>query len=450
MLVFRDNLATRLAAILLGGLALLAAAAAAVFLWPVPGRPGGALWDLPAPREAAAVVGAIEAASPQARPLVLEALNDSVTAVSLARDFPPPAPELRRAPELEWLFARYSGVLEGRPFRVEQRRRLVLSLLGGAGAEPSVRMVVALRTGGVLVIERRPSAFLRAFLARGAALLAATAMVLLAALYAAVRQAARPVQRLAEAAQRFSIDAARQDLPVGGPRELRALAVAFNGLQARVRGLVQARTGALAAVAHDLRTYMTRLRLRCEFIAEPQQRARAERDLEEMSQLLDDILLFARESGGGAAARNDRCDAGTELADFVRGRAEQAEPVRLAAAPGEGEFTLGCGRLALRRMLANLTDNAVRYGGATELSACVEGRMLAIEVRDHGEGVPAEALARLTQPFERLEGSRGRATGGAGLGLAIVDVLAQSCGGALSLSNAPGGGLSARLRLPAA
>ena len=450
MALLTDNLATRIGTVILGSFAVIAVLVAVLLLWPSPRHTGQGLFDLPVPAETIAIVRALEASPPAARPLVLEALNNSVTAVHIEPSFPPVAPNLHRAPQLEWIFSRYSQLLDGRPFRVDQRSGLLLHLFRSdrpLHPDASVRMLVALRGGGVLVIEHRPPAFLRGYLARAAAVAGAAALVLLAGLAVAVRQAARPVARLAHAARRFSIDQAAPDLPVTGPRELRELSSAFNDMQSRIRDLVQDRTRVLAAIAHDLRTYLTRLRLRAEFIADDDQRVRAERDIEEMALLLDDTLTFARQSAG-VTPDGARCDAVAVVRELVDQRRELGQPVRLIDGSPASTPEAAYSRLSLQRMLGNLVDNAIRYGGQADLYVKATDDAVAIEVRDRGPGIPSEALARVTEPFERLEVSRARGTGGAGLGLAIVKALAQSAGGALLLENVDGGGLSATLHLP--
>jgi signal transduction histidine kinase len=193
-----------------------------------------------------------------------------------------------------------------------------------------------------------------------------------------------------------------------------------------------------------MRTYLTRLRLRAEFIGEEAQRAKAVADLDEMGSLLDDTLLFA----GLDAARPSRAERivlGPELAALVELRREMGQPITLQAADGVEVYA---SRLALRRIVGNLVDNAVRFGGEAEVVLSAGDREARISVRDRGPGLPEEALARVTAPFERMEGSRNRATGGAGLGLAIVRALAEAQGGRLSLRNRAGGGLSAEVSLP--
>ncbi|MFV4649127.1 HAMP domain-containing protein, partial [Mycobacterium tuberculosis] len=155
-------------------------------------------------------------------------------------------------------------------------------------------MSIRMRTGEVLIVERRPPALVRNYLARIAAGVALAALVLFAVLALAVRQTAKPVNRLANAVRAFSLDGGSPPLPVTGPRELRDLSTAFNDMQQRIRALVEERTRVFGAIAHDLRTYLTRMRLRADFIEDGDQRRRAEIDIDEMSQILDDILLFSQ------------------------------------------------------------------------------------------------------------------------------------------------------------
>ena len=217
-------------------------------------------------------------------------------------------------------------------------------------------------------------------------------------------------------------------------------------MKTRIRSLVQERTRLVAAIAHDLRTYLTRLRMRAEFISDPAQRDRAENDIREMSALIDDTMMFARAAD---QPPDDRIvtNVAEELVSFVKARQEMGDAVTLA--PPSIALPAKIAPVALRRMLANLTDNAVRYGKQAELSAWASDNTVVLEVADRGPGIPEADLARVVAPFERLEPSRGRLGGGAGLGLAIVNGLADLHGGSFSLANRPGGGLAARVTLRA-
>ncbi|HEX4273343.1 MAG TPA: ATP-binding protein, partial [Rhizomicrobium sp.] len=204
--------------------------------------------------------------------------------------------------------------------------------------------------------------------------------------------------------------------------------------------LMNERTRILAAIAHDLRTYLTRLRLRTDFILDAEQQERAIHDLDEMGLLLEDTLMFAREASAPHQVP-PAMDVEREIRDFVGLRHEMGEPVTHADVGHE--IWARCAPLAFRRMLANLTDNAIRYGKGARLSTRLDGDMVRISVEDRGPGVPPEAIDRLMRPYERLEPSRGRGTGGAGLGLAIVKALANTQGGDLTIENVSGGGLRA-------
>lgn len=444
-----DNLAARIVAILLGSFVILTLAFGAVMLWPQPGDSEAGLFKLPLPQETAAIVEALEATPPAARLKVVQALNTSSVSLHLDTDFPEIPPELARAPGLEALFKGYSDVLQDRPFRVALHRGwlpafLAIRTINSAAA--SVQMSIRLRDGAVLVIERRPPALVRTYLARIAVSVGLIALILLTSLAIAVRQTARPVNRLALAVRGFSLDGNTPDLPTGGPRELRQLSSAFNEMQHRIRGLVEDRTRVLGAIAHDLRTYLTRLRLRTEFITDADQRLRAERDIAEMSQLLDDVLLFA-ENATRPQGTLSLIDLSAETAEFVTMREEMGEAVTLCSPVPSGPLVARCPPIAYRRMLSNLVDNALRYGGAAHVSLAICDGQVQVSVEDDGPGVPQEALAQMIRPFERLENSRARSTGGAGLGLAIVKGLVESVSGDLILANKTQGGLRATLSL---
>ncbi|MFN3536573.1 MAG: ATP-binding protein [Brevundimonas sp.] len=443
-----NSLAVRIGLIFAVGLVALQVGFAAVILWP-DGRP--MVFRLVSPEEAETMARAVEAVSPQDRPLVVEALNTGSLIVHIAPGFPqePERDDGRRpAPRIERAFARYADVLEGRPYRVQARRGQ--GLAGPIGAPGALRLLIGLDTGEVLIVERAP-VLLQRIVARLFVIGLIATVILGAVMLACLMQVARPARRLAVASRRLAQDMETPDLPVRGAREMRDLARAFNQMKGEIRGLVDERTRVLAAIAHDLRTYLTRLRLRTGFITDDSQRTKAEADLDEMGRLLDDTLLFARNSAVPAGP-GVRADVAREVAELVAVRQEMGEPVTAAAQSHPGDpLTAAAPPLVLRRILSNLVDNAVRYGGAAELAAEQDAQgFISIAVRDRGPGAPPEALDRMLEPFERLEPSRGRATGGAGLGLSIARALAQAHGGALTVRNREGGGLEALVSLPAA
>lgn len=440
-----DNLSSRVAAILLTGLIVLLVLGAALLIWPSDDGGGVRFYQLPQPAEAQAMVEALDASPSSARPAVVKALDTGVIRTSLGRDFPPPFRRTRRADARDPGYAAYARALGGRDWRIEVLRggRLRDGFMPGRAA---LRLSVRLEDGSVLTLRRRAPAAARRYLGRITLACAALLGVTLLMILVAVRQTTRPVESLAKAVARFGDDLDAAPLPPGGPREIRALSNAFNTMRERIQGLIDERTRMLAAIAHDMRTYLTRLTLRAEFIADPEQRAKAGNDLAEMLQLLDDTLLFARrEAERGHGARSIEVRA--ELESLAALRAELGQAVTVSPGPA---VTALVSPVALRRMLNNLVDNALAYGGAVTLEVDAADSKARIAVLDRGPGLPDATLVRITAPFERGEGSRNRRTGGAGLGLSIVQALAKAHGGDLILANREGGGLAATVVLPEA
>jgi len=439
--ILADSLSTRISGILLAGAAAILGVVALALAWPSP-EGGVGFLRLPLPSESAAIVAAVEASQGEARPTVIGGLDAVGVGVRLSAGFPTPLAGARLVGPEDDRYQSYAAALGDRTFQIEARR--LLQHASGVRPRAIVRLSVRLASGEVLVLQRRAPAAAKDRVVRGALALSLVSLLMLVMLALAVRQTARPVADLAHAARRFGDDLQTADLPLRGPKELRDLAEAFNTMQARIRGLVDDRTRVLAAIAHDLRTYLTRLRLRAEFIADPNQQARAIGDLDEMSALLDDTLLFA---AGQDQAPAPLSDLRSELETVIALRREMGQAVRLA--DGGAAFAR-VSPLALRRMVGNLVDNAIRYGGETEVSLERTQDQAVIVVADRGPGVDPENLAQILEPFTRLEASRSRDTGGAGLGLAIVRGLAEASGGRLTLGNRPGGGLRAEVRLPIA
>jgi protein-histidine pros-kinase len=256
------------------------------------------------------------------------------------------------------------------------------------------------------------------------------------------RWLAAPLCRLADAAAALADGLTREPLPEQGPRECREATRGFNRMQASIGRQLADRDRLVAAVSHDLRTPLTRLRLRTETALAPAQRAGFCRDIAEMDTMISTTLDYLR--GAADAEPISRVDPTAllvELADAQR-LAGHGVPVRGAAAGVWAQPT------ALKRCLANLLENALRYGGSAELVLIDGADGLLVEVRDRGPGLPEAELLRVLAPFYRVEGSRNRQHGGVGLGLAIAHDIARQHGGRLMLANRAGGGLVARLSLP--
>jgi signal transduction histidine kinase len=259
---------------------------------------------------------------------------------------------------------------------------------------------------------------------------------------------ARPIKRLAAAAQELghslgfeSRQLQRTPLPEEGPREFREATRVFNRMQAQIRRQLDERDRFVAAVSHDLRTPLTRLRLRTEGLADATQQSQFQQDIREMDLMISATLDYLR---GAAAEPVQRLDV-QALADSI---AQDQQACGHAVHTSGQAQAYPAQASALRRCLCNLVDNAVRYGGGAHIVLADSANSLRIEVMDPGPGIPEAELAKVLAPFYRVEGSRNRQHGGVGLGLAIAHDIARQHGGTLALRNAPAGGLVATLTLP--
>ena len=275
-----------------------------------------------------------------------------------------------------------------------------------------------------------------------APLIIALVLVTLAGLLA-VRRATRPFATFAQAAERLGVDVSAPPLAETGPREVRQAAQAFNVMQSRITRFVQDRTQMLAAISHDLKTPITRLRLRAEFMDDDDQRAKMLTDLEEMEAMIAATLAFARDD----AAREPRIR--LDLAAMVQGMVEDLDDLGARCSyEGPQSLVLEARPAALKRALANLIDNSIKYGGSASVSLETSGHDATITIEDQGPGIPAEAREKVFAPFVRLETSRSRDTGGTGLGLAVARAAIRAHGGDITLADRPGGGLRVLVSLP--
>ena len=279
--------------------------------------------------------------------------------------------------------------------------------------------------------------FLIAFAAMS---LAAAAMILWA-----VRRLTRPVTALAAAAERLGRDVNAPALPEGGPREVAVAARAFNTMAGNIRRFVADRTLMLAAIGHDLRTPITRLRLRAELLEDDRQRDRMLADLAEMEGMITATLAFARDDAAQEPAVPLDLAA---LARTVLDEAADSRPGALTAYDGPDRLVLPLRPVAMKRALANLVGNALAYGGAARVTLAREEGGVVLAVEDDGPGIPEAQLEQVFEPFRRLEESRNRETGGTGLGLTIARSIIRAHGGDVRLANRAGGGLRAELHLP--
>ena len=269
------------------------------------------------------------------------------------------------------------------------------------------------------------------------------AVIILAVAVWVVRRVTAPLAALSSAAERLGNDLNAPPMPETGTIETRQASRAFNTMQARLRSLIENRTRMLAAISHDLRTPLTLLRLRAESVEDAPEREKMLATIAEMDSMVAATLRFARDEATAEPRR--RTDLTALLASVVDDMADTELPVAMEPAQ---PIVRECQPAALKRALTNLLDNAVKYGKLARAAIRATPQAIEITIDDEGPGIPEDELARVFQPFYRVEGSRSRETGGIGLGLAIALSVVQAHGGQLTLSNRPEGGLRACVTLP--
>jgi signal transduction histidine kinase len=259
----------------------------------------------------------------------------------------------------------------------------------------------------------------------------------------AARQFAQPIEKLAAAVREFGVNPQSSALAESGPRELRQVVRTFNEMQAQIQRFLAHRTLMLAAISHDLRTPLTRMRLRGELIDDTDQQARHFRDVDEMQPMVDGALAFFRDDA--VTETMTHFDLPQMLMTIVNDYADRQIELRYEG-PAHAVYK---GRpLALKRVVTNLVENALKYATPPSLELRREIRAYVVVVRDQGPGIPAHALENVFLPYYRVEKSRNRNTGGVGLGLTVAQAIVQGHGGEIILENSPTGGLEARVLLP--
>lgn len=273
--------------------------------------------------------------------------------------------------------------------------------------------------------------------------LSITALLMVLIIGFAVRRVTRPLKELSVAAEKFGRGEQQQPLTQSGPSEVRSLTSAFNDMQDRLTRFVRDRTRMLAAISHDLRTPITSLRLRAEFIEDEENREKMIETLEEMAAMTEATLRFAKDDAQAETAEN--ADLGAILEALA---GDQQDLGHKCTVETEERIVLPCRPVALKRALRNLIENGIRYGDGVSVHAARSAGEAIIRITDKGPGIPEDKLKDVFEPFVRLEESRSEETGGIGLGLAITRSIIHAHGGRIELKNRPEGGLQADVRLP--
>ena len=432
------TLGGRIAAILLGGLALAYALSLASIMRERQGLADTMMRAYVA-RDLASSVGVLDRLPAAERAHWLEPLSRPNYRLTLG-----PEPAFASVPGIE-PSATAVGLAD------ELRQRLGPGRVQGLAAEGERGAVFRLSLADGTPLAVHLAAPMRGVSVANAALLLAQLAVLGVCVAWAVRLATRPLAQLAQAADRLGADPHTEVLATdeaGGPVEVHRARAAFQSMQARIKEHMAERLQLLAAISHDLQTPITRLRLRTEALGDATLRDKFQADLLGMQRLVEEGLAYARTAH---ASTEPACpvDLHALLDGLVCDYTDAGQTVSLQV---PDTLVLRTRPVALKRIVGNLVDNALKFSGAAEVSALLkveQGRsMLEIAVRDRGPGVPVDQLARITEPFYRLEASRNADTGGSGLGLAIAQRLAQALGGQLSLRNRDSGGLEVLLIVP--
>jgi len=304
------------------------------------------------------------------------------------------------------------------------------------------QVIIHTKAGQWLTVQPGPSRGLNYFQQRLLLWFAASVLALIPVAWLFARYLAKPMTQFAAAAERFGRDPRAPPMTISGSSEIVQAAAAFNEMQDRLRRYVDDRTSMVAAIAHDLRTPLTRLRFRVE-AAPDEAQAKMNADIDQMEAMIAATLTFVRDAQ--ADPQRTRLELSSLLESVVDDMAETGADVAVERAE---KVVIDADSLALRRLITNLIENAIKYGARARCTLSVHDRLAEIDIEDDGPGVPAPELNRVFDPFYRREPSRNRQTGGIGLGLSVARSIARAHGGDVALQNRPQGGLRAKVTLP--
>jgi two-component system, OmpR family, sensor kinase len=292
------------------------------------------------------------------------------------------------------------------------------------------------------VIRPQPSFGLDPWQARIALWFVISALAMAPVAYLFARRLSRPIKLFADAAERLGRDPRAEPLVLKGPAEIGVAVRAFNDMQERLRRYVEDRTAMVGAIAHDLRTPLTRLRFRIESLPDDQ-KAKMGADIDQMEEMISAALTFVRD----ASRPGERTP--LELSSLLESLCDEMAETGASTEVEAGEkVVLEGDPMALRRLFSNLLENAVKFGGRARARVFRDEANAVVEIEDDGPGIPPADREKVFEPFYRREPSRSRQTGGIGLGLAVVRSIARGHGGDVDLFNRQGGGLTARVQLP--
>ncbi|MBI3529078.1 MAG: HAMP domain-containing protein [Betaproteobacteria bacterium] len=397
------------------------------------------------------VVRTMTAASPAERTRIMQAISNDTLKVIYGK---PAGSDAAAGEDSELMTTARDALALALPpgvgFRVIDARPVYLNpgswYAREFGERPGVRMyaTVLLNDGVWITVESIDPARATQWVIRMFRNLAIIDGVMVILCFFAVRLVTRPLSVLAHAAEDLGRNIDRPPLPERGANELVRASRALNVMQDRLKRYVDTRMKVLAAMSHDLKTPITRMRLRAEMLDDAHIKAKFIKDLDELQQMVGSTLDYMRglAEGGEAVQPIDV----TALISSLKEDAEEAG--HTITVSGDARTPVMGRAQALKRCLQNLIDNALAYGRRADITLRDEGGALNIAISDNGPGIPEDDIERVFEPFYRVEGSRNRNTGGSGLGLSIARNIAQAHGGSVRLRNLARGGLEATLRIP--
>ena len=442
-----DSIAARMTIAMVLGLLLTQVVSAMVYLSDRgEERPLHSIGELV--KRMASAVQLVESSQPSERQRIVGALDDPMLGVALHQGRPDFDPEHIAAPLfLQHLAEALGGT--GREILAEKIRVPSLTPVIGPLDNSNLHRVRVLRVGVALSdgtwlvfsASHSPDGVFRPW--RFSLWMALTILVVAGVSLWTARRMSAPLAAFTIAAENLVVNATAQPLPETGPRELRAATHAINQMQQRLSLFVEDRTRMIAAISHDLRTPLTRLRLRAEFIEDPETQAKVLADIAEMEAMTSATLAFARDDAQHEP--RERVDLADMLHSLVDDRTDMGLDAHFL---GTWRLVVACSPVAIRRALANLIDNAINYGGKAVVSLRTDDGLAVIEICDAGPGIAEAERENVFRPFYRLETSRSRDTGGTGLGLSVARSIISGHGGAISLTNLDEGGLKVTVTLP--
>ena len=402
----------------------------------------------PIPDQSAAIIDLIDSSSPEKLDITLRAIKTPELAIEIVSKQPEGFSDLDRMPGLEWLVKQYLETFQDRKViavrDISQSHNLLVRFFDrfDIKSKTPVNIAVELKDGRFAILKVRKATRERIFGIPIGFWIGFYGFLFAGFALWAIAREAKPLRQLSDNVKNFGIDVAPRFIKPKGAPEIKELISATNAMQERISTLIKARSVLLGAISHDLKTYITRLRLRVEDIPDETKQEKAVKDLEDMSRIINDSIAIAR--GNGLTDRYDDIDIVQILQEDIAARDIDTISFETDNEPHitKGDLT------SIRRLFANLIDNAMNYAEKATVTVKTKKGHHCILIDDNGPGIPDYARKNIFEPFYRIENSRSRATGGSGLGLAIVKQIVDSHHGSVEISDSPMGGACFIVTLP--